>query len=213
MGMNRLVLTGCALACLILYAAQAQGEAERRVHAPSEAASALHPLEWAGWTEPLARQSTSARAAHSINQAPEAPEVVDVVDAHWMALTMWGEARNGGEEGMRAVGHVIDNRRRSAGRSGFATDTVSEAWQFSCWNRGDPNREAMLNIHRLSKDSRDYEAWQLAKVLAADILSGRSRDPTDGSLFYHADSVSPRWSRGLVPARRIGSHLFFRTAV
>jgi spore germination cell wall hydrolase CwlJ-like protein len=136
---------------------------------------------------------------------------VDVVDAHWMALTMWGEARSGGEEAMRAVGHVIDNRRRVGRHGRYVTETVSEAWQFSCWNANDPNRAAMLNIDSLAEESEDRRRWDMARRLAEDILAGRSTDPTGGALFYHTGAVSPRWSQGVTPVARIGGHLFFRT--
>jgi spore germination cell wall hydrolase CwlJ-like protein len=137
---------------------------------------------------------------------------IDVVDAHWMALTMWGEARNGGEEAMRAVGHVIDNRRRSGAHGTYATETVSEAWQFSCWNKNDPNYAAMLNVDKLRAGGEDQLMWLAAKRVAEEILSGQSADPTGGALFYHTAAVSPRWSAGLIPDRVIGGHLFFRTA-
>jgi spore germination cell wall hydrolase CwlJ-like protein len=140
------------------------------------------------------------------------PEL-DVVDAHWMALTMWGEARGQGEEAMRAVGHVIDNRRRASGLDpGFVTDTVNEAFQFSCWNAGDPNREAMLNVDTLPRESHDRRMWLAARRIAGEILARHSPDPTGGALFYHSDAVAPSWSRGMEPVTRIGSHLFFRTA-
>ena len=139
-------------------------------------------------------------------------EEIDVVDAHWMALTMWGEARNGGEEAMRAVGHVIDNRRRARTHGKYATETVSAAWQFSAWNRNDPNYPAMMNIDKLQPRQRGSCACgSTAKRVAAEILSGASADPTGGALFYHTAAVSPRWSSGLAPVRVIGGHLFFRT--
>ncbi|HEX8262037.1 MAG TPA: cell wall hydrolase [Allosphingosinicella sp.] len=129
-----------------------------------------------------------------------------------MALTMWGEARSGGEDAMRAVGHVIDNRRRSGAHGVYATETVSEAWQFSCWNKNDPNHRAMLNVDSLKPGGEDQLMWLAAKRLAAEILSGASADPTGGALFYHTAAVAPRWSAGLAPVRVIGGHLFFRTA-
>ena len=89
---------------------------------------------------------------------------------------------------------------------------MSAAWQFSAWNRNDPNYSAMLNIDKLRPDSEDHRMWLAAKRVAAEILSGASADPTGGALFYHTAAVSPRWSAGLVPDRVIGGHLFFRTA-
>jgi spore germination cell wall hydrolase CwlJ-like protein len=111
---------------------------------------------------------------------------------------------------MRAVGHVILNRWLAKRHGAYVTDTVSAAWQFSCWNQGDPNRAAMLNIEALPERSEDHRLWLVAKRLAGEILSGQSADPTDGALFYHADAVQPAWSHGVAPVARIGSHLFFR---
>lgn len=204
-------------AALLVYGATASGEAAEPVE---QTRPALPPVEsaalnWNGVTQPA---PTPAQAVELPNLSPAAPEPgtealeIDVVDAHWMALTMWGEARREGEVGMRAVGHVIDNRRRSGRHGAYATDTVSAAYQFSCWNPGDPNRRALDTIDTLRPDSADHQAWVSAKRIAAEILEGRSADPTGGALFYHTVAVAPRWSAGVPPVRRIGSHLFFRTA-
>ena len=202
---------GVAAIIVAIAGARAQGDGAVVPLAPVTHQAA----NWGEWTRPLQpsseRASVEAEAPAPIAQAvPE--EEIDVVDAHWMALTMWGEARNGGEEAMRAVGHVIDNRRRAGTHGHYATETVSAAWQFSAWNKGDPNYSAMMNIDTLRTDSGDYAMWLAAKRVAEEILSGASADPTGGALFYHTAAVSPRWSSGLAPVRVIGGHLFFRTA-
>jgi len=202
---------GIAAVIVAIAAARAQGDG------PALPAAPVHQerANWGEWTRPLQALGEHARVE---SEAPApAPEIVpaeeiDVVDAHWMALTMWGEARNGGEAAMRAVGHVIDNRRRAGTHGKYATETVSEAWQFSAWNRNDPNYSAMMNIDRLRPDSADQAMWLTAKRVAEEILSGASADPTGGALFYHTAAVSPRWSSGLAPVKVIGGHLFFRTA-
>ena len=201
---------GLAVVIFLIAAARAQGEGAVAPAAPAKPAVAL----WDAWRQPL--QPAKPAAGREERAAPaavaEAAEEIDVVDAHWMALTMWGEARSGGEAAMRAVGHVIDNRRRSGAHGTYASEAVSEAWQFSCWNRGDPNYAAMMNVDTLRPDSEDYRMWRAAKKVAEEILSGASADPTGGALFYHTAAVSPRWSAGLAPVRVIGGHLFFRTA-
>lgn len=216
--MKTLMAAG-VVAGLIIFAARAQGwedSAPRPESQPVPAPAAEErreeaPRDWGDWTRPLGGTAAQPAVAATGDGAGGAP-AIDVVDAHWMALTMWGEARNQGEEGMRAVGHVIDNRRRSGLHGAYVTDTVSEAFQFSCWNKDDPNYEAMRNILALPEDSHDHRMWRLARRLADEIMSGRSSDPTGGALFYHTDAVAPRWSRGVAPVRRIGSHLFFLTA-
>ncbi len=202
-------------AALLIYGATASGEAAEPVEPARPHHSANQPaaLEWSrvGIAPPLPPAPPTPLEATPAEPAAPSPEI-DVVDAHWMALTMWGEARREGEAGMRAVGHVIDNRRRSGRHGAYATDTVSAAWQFSCWNPGDPNRRALDTIEDLPRHSSDYRAWLAAKRIAGEILEGRSVDPTAGSLFYHTVAVAPAWSAGIRPVRRIGSHVFFRTA-
>jgi spore germination cell wall hydrolase CwlJ-like protein len=161
---------------------------------------------------PAAAPAQAGPAQAGPAQAEPGLDDIDVVDAHWMALTMWGEGRGEGEAGMLAVGHVIRNRWQARRHGAFVTDTVSQAWQFSAWNEGDPNRAAMLNIDALSPGSRDYRLWLAAKRLAVEILAGRSADPTGGALFYHTTGVQPAWAQGLAPTTQVGSHLFFRNA-
>lgn len=197
-------------AALAVYAsARAEGEGAPVAGAPKRA-----PAVWDAWRQPVRPPQPASEPADQSRPAVAAvpAEDIDVVDAHWMALTMWGEARSGGEAAMRAVGHVIDNRRRAGTHGRYATETVSAAWQFSAWNRNDPNHSAMMNIHALRPDSEDHAMWLAAKRVAAEILAGQSQDPTGGALFYHTAAVSPRWSAGLAPASVIGGHLFFRTA-
>ena len=202
----RILLGVGAAAGLLIFAAQAWG-------GPDVSGASGPEAQVLAWSE-LAPAISGPRAGTAPAPVEPAPlPELDVVDAHWMALTMWGEARGEGEEAMRAVGHVIDNRRRaSRADPGFVTDTVSEAFQFSCWNAGDPNREAMLNVDSLPGESHDRLMWTAARRIADEILSGRSADPTGGALFYHSDAVAPSWSQGIAPVHRIGTHLYFRSA-
>ena len=204
----RFAVVAVGLAGLIIFAAQARGGPESRAGPASrERAPAL---SWGDWAQGL--RAAAPASTRTLTAQIAAPDV-DVVDAHWMALTMWGEARGGGEAAMRAVGHVIDNRWKAGGRHGaFVTDTVSEAWQFSCWNAGDPNLRAIQNVDALPRASHDYRMWVAARRIADEILAGRSEDPTGGALFYHAVDVAPRWAEGVPPVRQIGHHLFFLTA-
>jgi spore germination cell wall hydrolase CwlJ-like protein len=213
-------LTAAALGGLLVFAAQAREGGDTA--APAKPAAATSAVNWSEWTRPLQpkganppsyRAAAPAEAAHAdAYEGPISDEDYDVVDAHWMALTMWGEARNQGEIGMRAVGHVIANRREAKTHGTFVTETVSAAWQFSCWNKNDPNRAMMLAIEDLPEGGAAHRQWLAAKRIAAEVLAGRSADPTGGALFYHTIAVQPAWSRGMAPVTQIGDHLFFLTA-
>jgi len=200
---------GAAGAATFLILASAWAWGGEPVVAPAPARPAPTAGDWTIW--PSTGRRAEAQPVQASVAEPAEPEI-DVVDAHWMALTMWGEARGQGEEAMRAVGHVIDNRRRAGMHGAFVTDTVGEAFQFSCWNPGDPNRAAMENVDRLAEGSREHRMWRAARRIADEILAGQSADPTGGALFYHSLDVAPRWSAGIEPVAQIGGHLFFRSA-
>lgn len=155
--------------------------------------------------------------ANKPGQAMQTPAIsqpaIDQNAMNAMALTMWGEARNQGEAGMRAVGHVIKNRAESNHPGVFGgTDIEAVAHapkQFSAWNKGDPNRQMMLDIDDLRPGDPGYEEWQTAQKLATNILSGRDSDNTNGSLYYHTNAVNPVWAKKMDPVKKIGDHLFY----
>jgi spore germination cell wall hydrolase CwlJ-like protein len=70
----------------------------------------------------------------------------------------------------------------------------------------------MLAIEDLPEGGAAHRQWQAAKRIAAEVLAGRSADPTGSALFYHTTAVQPAWSRGVTPVTQIGDHLFFKTA-
>lgn len=133
-----------------------------------------------------------------------------------LAATMWGEARGDGVRGMRAVGHVILNRVNSSNDRRYGS-TLSEVMfrdrQFSVWNIDDPNRPLMLSlVGGWQPGGRDGEMWLIAKAIAAEILSGRSTDPTDGALYYHTQDVDPEWNDYAEGEMILASHVFYQDA-
>ncbi|WP_395645170.1 cell wall hydrolase [Terricaulis sp.] len=142
--------------------------------------------------------------------APARPFVEpDPDDVHLLAATMWGEARSEGEEGMRAVGHVIVNR--IGDRFGADLETVVRApKQFSAWNLGDPNRALVMHPERYATGGVNQATWEVAQTVAYQVLSGQSVDPTNGALFYHTRAISPYWSRYGQGRNVIGAHVFYR---
>ncbi len=137
------------------------------------------------------------------------PIDVNPADAHLLAATAWAEARSEGEEGMRAVAHVIVNRLGD--RFGEDLQTVIRApKQFSAWNIGDPNRPLAQNPERYATGGADKDSWQIAQQVATQVLAGQSIDPTNGALFYHTLAVRPVWDRYATGPLVIGSHIFFR---
>lgn len=165
---------------------------------PDAYAEGLNPLDPVGF---FATEETGAQLP------PAAPVVVDEEEVRLLAATAWGEARSEGEDGMRAVAHVMVNR--VGDRFGEDLSTVILApKQFSVWNRGDPNRRHVLNLVRDPSLAPDAE-WDTAQRVAREVLSGQSVDPTGGALFYHTRAVRPRWAGQGEGRQVIGSHIFY----
>ena len=127
-----------------------------------------------------------------------------------LARTLWGEARNQGNEGMEAVANVVLNRVRYAQeKNGFwwgddIIQVCQKAYQFSCWNSSDPNSRKARAV-----DTRDLyfvTALRIARRAVIDALS----DNTNGATHYHTTAIKPYWAKGVTPCARIGDHVFYR---
>lgn len=134
-------------------------------------------------------------------------------DLDYLALTIWGEARGEGATGMRAVAHVIKNRRDSPNDRRYGAtirQVCTKPWQFSCWNANDPN-SAKLTVARMAQlpTGRDASAWFAARSIAVSVLTGAYRDITNGALFYHTAAVDPSWDDNMRLVAKIGRHLFY----
>jgi len=131
------------------------------------------------------------------------PVLLDDIDV--LARTLYGEARGEGEEGQRAVAHVVLNRVMLQSWYGKTISGVClRDKQFSCWNDNDPNR---LTITALDISSAGYQ--QALRVACQAVFSDET-DPTNGADHYHADYVSPAWNKSMGQTATIGRHLFYK---
>ncbi len=131
-------------------------------------------------------------APEAIKPPPLSPKSFSVV-----AKTAWDEARGEGEDGMKAVLHVLKNRADTN-----ATDPAKEALkkkQFSGWN--DPKR--------LRKMKDDDPRLEEAKRLTEVVFSGEDPDITGGATHFHAKNVDPYWRKAMQKTAQIGKHLFY----
>lgn len=123
---------------------------------------------------------------------------------HCLALNIYFEARGEPEEGQLAVAHVVLNRVADRRWPDNACAVIAQGWpedgafcQFSwfCDGRSDIPRTGA--------------AWRDANRLAKRVFWGGSTDPTGGAFWYHADYVSPWWSKFLRRGPKIGHHIFY----
>jgi len=113
-----------------------------------------------------------------------------------MALNIYYEANAEPLEGKYAVAHVVLNRMQES-REGACT-VIYKPSQFS-WTLTPQAAPTGLG-------------WLEAKIIAREVLNGKSTDPTCGSTFFHAQGVRPSWAKKLKKVTRIGMHIFYRDA-
>lgn len=129
-----------------------------------------------------------------------------------LARTLWGEARGEGSSGMQAVAQVILNRlaiSKELGSYWWGNDVVQicqKPFQFSCWNKDDPNRAKLI---QLSADDDIYfvTAMRIARRALAATLG---TDVTEGATHYHAAGISPYWVKDNKASSVLGKHIFYR---
>ncbi|MHC8508740.1 MAG: cell wall hydrolase [Rhodospirillales bacterium] len=126
-----------------------------------------------------------------------------------LARTIYGEARGELVRGKEAVACVIINRvRRARERGGYwwggcVESVCKKPWQFSCWNKNDPNRRKIESV------TADDPVFQSCRRIARRACAGAVKDPTGGAAHYHTHAVSPVWAEGKTPSAHIGGHLFY----
>ena len=131
-------------------------------------------------------------------------------DIEIMAKTIYGEARgeyfkkNGGLNALAAVGHVIMNRSIENGQDIEAI--CKKPWQFSCWNKNDPNRKIIENI------SMENHLYRICYIIAKRIICNELEDITNGANHYYSKTmkIPPYWVKDKTPTIEIGSHVFFK---
>jgi N-acetylmuramoyl-L-alanine amidase len=116
-----------------------------------------------------------------------------------MALNIYHEARSKSLAGQIAVANVTLNRVKSDRFPDTVCEVVYQDHQFSWFWDG--------------KDDTPTEtkAWEISKMIAETMLTPDNAilDNTEGSLYYHADYVTPYWSKIFEPVKKIGTHIFY----
>ena len=117
-----------------------------------------------------------------------------------IALTLLGEARGEGMQGMAGVASVIQTR--AIERHQTASQVCLAPKQFSFWNGG----VSEAKKRELLKNPQANNALRLAKLVADKQMP----DVVHGANHYHTLQVSPKWSKGEKPTAVIQNHKFYR---
>lgn len=127
-----------------------------------------------------------------------------------LAKNIYFEARNEPKEGQIAVAFVTLNRVSSKDFPDSICEVVeqrnSRLCQFSWYCEERPNYLYRNNILTIT-NNREYNK---IRDLAVHVYANHElmKDPSRGSLYYHADYVNPNW-RHLERVVTIGRHIFY----
>lgn len=136
-------------------------------------------------------------------------------DRDVLARTLWGEARGEGSAGQIAVAWSIRNRvemdLRNDGKPDWwgegYTGICQKPWQFSCWNKNDPNYPFLSGAKPIP-----VREFAQARITADQVIDGKHPDPTGGATHYYATTMPtpPPWTAHARQTLKLGHHVFFR---
>lgn len=148
-------------------------------------------------------------AALSLHPKALARVTIGKKSDNWYCLAeaLYFEARGEPLRGQIAVAEVILNRVDSKRYPDTVCGVVQQgqhrrnACQFSYNCDGRANRIG------------EKKAFNKLGKLAYVMMNGAERELTGDALFYHNNTVRPRWSRKMIKTARIGRHIFYRQPV
>jgi len=129
------------------------------------------------------------------------------IDIKITGLTVFGEARGEPQKGQFAIAQVI--RNRVLANNTYPAIECLRPYQFSCWNKNDPNYSLLNSV---LKGERDIPS--IYYKIADDVLNGRVLlDEVGDARYYMTRSLyysnkRPSWANKLKVATEIGNHVF-----
>lgn len=131
-----------------------------------------------------------------------------------LAKNIYFESANQSFAGKLAVAHVVMNRKESNLFPTTVCDVVYQAKTKINWkgNEVPIRNQCQFSWYCDGKSDEpvDSKTWMKSLWIADLVLSGHYPDITEGSLWYHADFVSPYWSEQLELVTTIDNHLFYK---
>jgi len=124
-----------------------------------------------------------------------------VASCRLLAEVGYYEARGQSDMGVVATMYVVMNRVASDGEFRKQNDiktVVYKKHQFSYLLDGSMDKPV------------NYDQMDRMLVLAHDVLHRNIGDVTNGAMYYHANYVSPRWSKHYEYIVTIGDHIFYK---
>ena len=132
---------------------------------------------------------------------------VDQQNLACLALNVYFEARGEPEAGRYAVAEVTMNR---VGSRRYPNSVCGVVY--------DKNWDVLRGRYVSAFSWTEFKTrpeptgadWVRAQEIAAEVYYGRREPRLAGAMHYHADRITPSWSRNQTPVARIGNHVFYR---
>jgi len=139
-----------------------------------------------------------------------------------LALNIYHEARNESQLGQEAVAWVTLNRLNHEDYPDTICGVVKQA-KYSKWWKEVKGKDVPLRnkchfswyCDGKSDTPREQMQWEMAQSIAFYITTiyGTSKDPTKGSIMYHANYVNPYWAAHYEKLANIGTHIFYGESI
>lgn len=128
-------------------------------------------------------------------------DTVSDKDFKCLVHNIYFEARGESLLGQRAVAWVTINRVMNEKFPNNICEVVHQSGQFSWTHDGKSDKP------------KDKDALSQAELMAQEVLENYYvlTDPTEGSLYFHADSVRPGWRKSFNRVVQIDNHIFYNT--
>ena len=110
-----------------------------------------------------------------------------------LSINTYMEARSEGEKGMLGTIFVVLNRTKDSRFPSTPCKVIAQKNQFVWYGRG-----------KTIKEPKEYDK---AKELVYEVLEGKHKDFTRGSIYFNAHHKAPK---GTMCTIRIGNHSFYR---
>ncbi len=134
-----------------------------------------------------------------------------------LAENIYHESRGEGVSGMFAVGHVTMNRVKSSRFPDSVCGVTKQTKYVKSWRTG----ELVPAINRCQFSwycdgkpeivDKQSNAWKNSMSIAAAVFYRLEGDDiTHGSMWYHAERVTPYWAHTMSKVMQVNKHIFYR---
>jgi hypothetical protein len=133
--------------------------------------------------------------------------------AQVIAMTLYLEAGNQGEEGIKAVASVIWLSSKDKTYVSLREECLKPK-RYSCWNGRQPSveiiRDEILQGKWYGVKTAVALSWQTCMSVACDMVQGKF-EPTIEATNYCRHDVKPSWSNSMDVVCTIRDHIFYRS--